>query len=149
MTIVTPIAQADTLNYERDVPDLLRAMVAVETAIAAHGLDRNLAHLMKLRASQINRCAFCVKMHTREARQDGESDARLDRLVVFAQVSDYSDREKAALAWTEALTVLDPKADLAPLRARLRQHFTDEEIGVLTSAVAMINLWNRIQISRH
>lgn len=149
MTIVTPVAQADTLNYERDVPDLLRAMVAVETAIAAHGLDRNLAHLMKLRASQINRCAFCVKMHTREARQDGESDARLDRLVVFAQVSDYSDREKAALAWTEALTVLDPKADLAPLRARLRQHFTDEEIGVLTSAVAMINLWNRIQISRH
>lgn len=149
MTIVTPVAQADTLNYERDVPDLLRPMVAVETAIAAHGLDRNLAHLMKLRASQINRCAFCVKMHTREARQDGESDARLDRLVVFAQVSDYSDREKAALAWTEALTVLDPKADLAPLRARLRQHFTDEEIGVLTSAVAMINLWNRIQISRH
>lgn len=149
MTIVTPVAQADTLNYERDVPDLLRAMVAVETAIAAHGLDRNLAHLMKLRASQINRCAFCVKMHTREARQDGESDARLDRLVVFAQVSDYSDREKAALAWTEALTVLDPKADLAPLRACLRQHFTDEEIGVLTSAVAMINLWNRIQISRH
>lgn len=149
MTIITPVAQADTLNYERDVPDLLRAMVAVETAIAAHGLDRNLAHLMKLRASQINRCAFCVKMHTREARQDGESDARLDRLVVFAQVSDYSDREKAALAWTEALTVLDPKADLAPLRARLRQHFTDEEIGVLTSAVAMINLWNRIQISRH
>lgn len=149
MTIVILVAQADTLNYERDVPDLLRAMVAVETAIAAHGLDRNLAHLMKLRASQINRCAFCVKMHTREARQDGESDARLDRLVVFAQVSDYSDREKAALAWTEALTVLDPKADLAPLRARLRQHFTDEEIGVLTSAVAMINLWNRIQISRH
>lgn len=149
MTIVTPVAQADTLNYERDVPDLLRAMVAVETAIAAHGLDRNLAHLMKLRASQINRCAFCVKIHTREARQDGESDARLDRLVVFAQVSDYSDREKAALAWTEALTVLDPKADLAPPRARLRQHFTDEEIGVLTSAVAMINLWNRIQISRH
>jgi len=149
MTIITPVAQGDTLNYERDVPDLLRAMVAVETAIAAHGLDRNLAHLMKLRASQINRCAFCVKMHTREARQDGESDARLDRLVVFAQVSDYSDREKAALAWTEALTVLDPKADLAPLRARLRQHFTDEEIGVLTSAVAMINLWNRIQISRH
>lgn len=97
MTIVTPVAQADTLNYERDVPDLLRAMVAVETAIAAHGLDRNLAHLMKLRASQINRCAFCVKMHTREARQDGESDARLDRLVVFAQVSDYSDREKAAI----------------------------------------------------
>lgn len=149
MTIITPVAQGDTLNYERDVPDLLRAMVAVETAIAAHGLDHNLAHLMKLRASQINRCAFCVKMHTREARQDGKSDARLDRLVVFAQVSDYSDREKAALAWTEALTVLDPKADLAPLRARLRQHFTDEEIGVLTSAVAMINLWNRIQISRH
>jgi len=149
MTLVTPAAQADTFSYERDVPDLLRAMAAVETAIAAHGLDRNLMHLMKLRASQINRCAFCVKMHTREARHDGETDARLDRLVVFAQVSDYSERETAALAWTEALTVLDPNADLAPLRARLRQHFTDKEIGALTSAIAMINLWNRIQISRH
>ena len=88
-------------------------------------------------------------MHTREAREDGETSQRLDRVIVWDQVSDFTDKEKAALAWTEALTVLDPKTDLAPLRARLREHFSEKEIGVLTATVGMINLWNRIAISRH
>ena len=74
---------------------------------------------------------------------------RLDRLVVWDQVGDFSAAEQAALAWTESLTTLDPKADLGPLRARLRAHFSDPEIGLLTATVAMINLWNRINISRH
>ncbi|MDK1383996.1 hypothetical protein QN224_01075 [Sinorhizobium sp. 8-89] len=74
---------------------------------------------------------------------------RLDRIVVWDQVGDFSEREKAALAWTEALTELEPRTDFASLRARLREHFSDNEISVITSTVAMINLWNRIQISRH
>ncbi len=82
-------------------------------------------------------------------RQDGESSDRLDRLVVWAHVSDFSEAEKAALAWTEALTVLDAKTDYAALRARLRAVFSDKEISVLTSTIAMVNLWNRIQISGH
>ncbi|WP_425450383.1 carboxymuconolactone decarboxylase family protein [Virgifigura deserti] len=70
-------------------------------------------------------------------------------MIIWDHVNDFSEREKAALAWTEALTLLDPKADLGALRARLRAHFSDEEIGALTATVTMINLWNRIQVSRH
>lgn len=88
-------------------------------------------------------------MHLREAREDGETQDRLDRLVVWTHVSDFSEAEKAALAWTEALTTLDHKTDYASLRGRLRQSFTDKEIGALTATIAMINLWNRVQVSAH
>jgi len=124
-------------------------LAGVHQVMDTHGLDRTIHHLVQLRASQINRCGFCIKMHTNEARQDGETSERLDRTIVWDQVSDFTEREQAALAWTEALTVLEPKADLGPLRARLREHFSEKEIGILTSTVAMINLWNRINISRH
>lgn len=137
------------VKYEREIPDILQSMAGVSQVTDSHGLERTIHHLVKLRASQINRCGFCVKMHTREARQDGETSERLDRLVVWDQVSDFTERERAALAWTEALTRLEPKVDLGPLRALLREHFSEEEIGVLTATVAMINLWNRINISRH
>lgn len=143
------MSETSAVRYEQEIPDVLQAMEAVEAVVDAQGLDRTVYHLVKLRASQINRCAFCVKMHIREARQDGETNDRLDRVIVWDHVSDFSEREKAALAWTESLTLLDGKTDLAGLRARLRAHFTDKEIGVLTSVVAMINLWNRIQVSRH
>ncbi len=92
---------------------------------------------------------ICIKMHTREAREDGETNERLDRVIVWNHVSDFDEREKAALAWTEALTEIDSKADLGALRARLRQHFSDKEIGALTAEVAAINFWNRMQVSRH
>ena len=142
-------SKTSTLNYEREIPDVLQALAGIHQVMDAYGLDRAIHHLVQLRASQINRCGFCVKMHTREARQDGEASERLERVVVWDQVGDFSERERAALAWTEALTLLDPKADLGPLRASLRRHFSDAEIGVLTATVAMINLWNRINISRH
>ena len=138
-----------TVRYEQVVPDILESMAGIHQVMDRHGLDRTIHHLVQLRASQINRCGFCVKMHTREAREDGETSERLDRLVVWDQVRDFDDREQAALAWTEALTTLDPKTDLGALRARLRAHFSDEEIGALTATVAMINLWNRINISKH
>lgn len=141
------------VNYEKEVPEILKAMARVHAMTAeapeGEGLERSLHHLVQLRASQINRCGFCVEMHTREARQDGETGERLDRVIVWDQVDSFTARERAALAWTEALTALDPKADLAPLRAALRQQFSDREIGHLTAAIAMINLWNRMNISRH
>lgn len=143
------MTQADAVNYEREIPDVLRAMSAVHAAIDGHGLDPKIHHLVQPRASQMNACAFCIKMHTREARADGETNERLDRVIVWRQVSDFSEAEKAALAWTEALTRLDGRDDLATLRAQLRRHFTDGQIGALTATIAMINLWNRIQISRH
>ncbi len=143
------MSETSAVRYDQEIPDILQALAGVHEAIDEHRFDRGLLHLVQLRASQINGCAHCVKMHTREARQDGETNERLDRVIVWRHTNDFSEREKAAFAWTEALTHLDGNADLAPLRARLRAHFTDQEIGVLTAMVAMINLWNRIQVSRH
>src|SRR3546814_8018274 len=110
-------------------------MVGAETAIGDHGLDPKLRHLVNLRASQINGCAFCVKMHTGEARRDGETAERLDRLIVWQHVDDFSEREKAALAWTEALTYLDRGADHAAVKRRLAEHFADPEIAALTAQI--------------
>ena len=97
----------------------------------------------------MNGCGYCVQMHTSDARDDGETNERLDQVIVWDQVECFSDAEKAALAWTEALTDLDSQTDFGQLRARLREHFSEKEIGALTAAVAMINLWNRVNISRH
>ena len=137
------------VRYEHEIPEILTAMAKVNEAMGAHGLDPMLHHLVQLRASQMNRCGFCVRMHTTEARADGETNERLDRAIVWDSVSDFTDRERAALAWTEALTDLGSRADLGALRARLRAHFSEKEIGLLTSAIAMINLWNRINVSKH
>lgn len=143
------MSETKAVAYEQEIPDILKSMAEVHQIMDTHGFDRTIHHLVQLRASQINRCGYCIKMHTKEARQDGETSERLDRVIVWDQVGDFSEREQAALAWTEALTALDQKIDLGALRARLREHFSDKEIGVLTAAVAMINLWNRIGISRH
>src|SRR3546814_2000966 len=88
--------QTKAFDYQQQIPAIVKAMVGAETAIGDHGLDPKLRHLVKLRASQINGCAFCVKMHTGEARRDGETAERLDRLIVWQHVDDFSEREKAA-----------------------------------------------------
>jgi AhpD family alkylhydroperoxidase len=139
----------DTIRYQQWLPDVYQALLKVNPAISAAGLDRGLQHLVHLRASQINGCAFCVKMHTREAREDGETNERLDRLVVWRHVDDYTAAEKAALAFTEAMTRLDDQSALPELRAALREHFTEHQIAALGADIAMINLWNRIAISSH
>lgn len=141
--------QTEAFDYQQQIPEVRRALVGAEQAITAEGLDPMLRHLVKLRASQINGCTFCVKMHTREAREDGETNERLDRLIVWRHVDDFSEREKAALAWTEALTSLDRDADLAVAKARLTEHFADQEIATLTATIAMINLWNRLMVATH
>ena len=140
---------ANAVDYRKNGPDLFAAMEGVEEVIARRGIEPSLHHLILLRASQINKCAFCVKMHTRDARKDGETENRLDRLIVWRHVDDFTPREKAAFAWTEALTELKPDADLSALRDELHEHFSDAEITTLTAMVAMINLWNRIQVSNH
>lgn len=148
LSLKATVPNSKPVDYLREIPDIIERMQGLEMLIG-NGVDKMLLHLVKLRASQINRCAFCVKMHTREARADGETNDRLDHLVIWKHAEVYTERERAALAWTDALTGLHVDPDLAPLRAQLRQHFTDKEIGALTAAVAMINLWNRIAISRH
>ena len=127
-------------------PAPLKAMMGVETALAASGLDHNLLELVKLRASQINGCAHCIHMHTTDLRQHGESEMRLYMLNAWRESPLYTSRERAALAWTEALTRLAetgaPDADYALLSAE----FTEEEQVTLTFAIGAINVWNRLQV---
>ena len=137
------------IRLPQQLPDVMQALIATQTAIGAAEIDALLHHLVVLRASQINQCGFCVKMHTADARAAGESNARLDHLAAWRHTTDYSARERAALAWTEALTELDPKADHGPMRTELRQHFSEPELAALTATIAMINLWNRLQIANH
>ncbi|MBP7704986.1 MAG: carboxymuconolactone decarboxylase family protein [Caulobacter sp.] len=137
------------INIQKEAPRILQALGEAQGVIAAAGLEPKLRHLVTLRASQINGCAFCIKMHVREALEDGETHDRLHRLAGWRHMSDFSPAEKAAFAWTEALTLIDTAADLAPLRMTLREHFGDAEIAALTTQIAMINLWNRIQVAGH
>lgn len=149
MTATATAAHTAPIRLDLVIPEVFPVLLKVREVIDGLGLEKKLHHLVHLRASQINGCGFCVKTHTREAREDGETSDRLDRLIVWAHVSDFSEAEKAALAWTEALTVLDHKTDYASLRGRLRKSFSDKEIGALTATIAMINLWNRTQVSAH
>ncbi|MEP4034737.1 carboxymuconolactone decarboxylase family protein [Roseibium polysiphoniae] len=141
--------QTAHIDHRKQIPQVLQALGNVSASFAQNGLDPKLQHLVDLRVSQINQCAFCVKMHIKEAQSAGEAAERLERLVVWRHVEDFDAKEKAALAWAEALTVVDPDRDFGPLRAALRDHFAEAQISLLTSAVAMINLWNRIQISNY
>ena len=143
------MSKANTVNYAEHGTDILGALEGVENILADRGVDAGLHHLVLLRASQMNKCGYCVKMHTRDARRDGETDKRLDHLIVWRHVSDFTDREKAAFAWTEALTELKEDTDYAALRTELKAHFSDSEISTLTGFVAMNNVWNRVQISNH
>jgi AhpD family alkylhydroperoxidase len=133
-------------NPYKAAPDAIKAMMGVETAIRASGLEHSLLELVKMRASQINGCAFCIHMHATDARAAGETEMRLYLLNAWRESSLYSDRERAALAWTESLTRLTetgaPDADYA----LISQSFTPAEQVNLTLAIGAINLWNRLQV---
>lgn len=139
----------NAINHYRNIPDVFRAFQDSHTRLCETDIDAGLHHLVKLLASQINRCAYCVNMHVEEALKDGESHKRLERLIVWRHSSVFSEAEKAAFAWTEALTVLNERDDYGALRDELRKHFSDAQISSITAAVAMINLWNRLGISNH
>ncbi|HEY9079461.1 carboxymuconolactone decarboxylase family protein [Magnetovibrio sp.] len=139
----------DRIDLRTHAPVVMGTFEKVEGLIGESGLDAMLRHLVKLRVSQINGCAYCVEMHTREAREDGETDRRLDHLVVWREVNLFTDAEKAALAWAEALTVLGNGVSLDDLHDQLRQHFSDEDIATLCTVIVMINTWNRLQVASH
>jgi AhpD family alkylhydroperoxidase len=127
-------------------PAAVKAMYNLEAALQASGLDHNLLELVKLRASQINRCAFCIHMHTTDLRKHGESEMRLYMLNAWRESPLYTARERAALAWTEALTLVAetgaPDADYELIKAE----FTEAEQVNLTFAIGAINTWNRLQV---
>ncbi|NOX49525.1 MAG: carboxymuconolactone decarboxylase family protein [Gammaproteobacteria bacterium] len=139
----------DRLHMVRTAAEGLQALAAVETVIENSSLDKMLMHLVKLRISLINGCVYCVSLHNTEAREDGETQDRLDHIVVWQDTNFYSDSERAALAWGEALTLRGNKADLDSLHKNLQEHLSDEDIGTLMLVVVMINTWNRIQMAAH
>ncbi len=135
------------LNPHQAAPETVKAVVALETHLANSGLERSLYHLVKTRASQINGCAFCIHMHTRDARAHGEMEERLYLLSAWRESPLYSARERAALAWTDALTLIAETQAPDEVYEELKRHFTEEEIVKLTILIGTINLWNRLAIS--
>lgn len=135
------------LNFYKGSPNAIKAMRGLEQHIAQSGLEKPLIHLVKLRASQINGCAFCVDMHTTEARNDGESERRLATVIVWHEAPFFSDRERAALEWTESLTRIERTHVPDEVWNRVKPFFTPEELVDLTLLVATINSWNRFAIA--
>ena len=127
-------------------PEANAAMRAVSDYTKACGLEANLLEIVKVRASQVNGCAFCIQMHTRDARKLGETEDRLHLLAAWREAPLYTPRERAALAWTEALTLLTEGHAPDGVYADLRAQFSEEEIGKLTLAIGVINSWNRIAV---
>ncbi|KCZ94085.1 carboxymuconolactone decarboxylase family protein [Hyphomonas johnsonii] len=134
------------LNTFQVAPATVKAIMTVESAIAASGLEHGLLELVRMRASQINGCAFCLHMHAMDARKAGETEMRLYMLNAWRESSLYSDRERAALAWTDALTLVAENGASDADYELLKAQFSEVEQANLTIAIGTINLWNRLQI---
>jgi len=134
------------IDYRKASPGALKAMLDIEAYLAKSGLEHTLLHLIKMRASQINGCAYCLDMHSKDARSGGETEQRLYALDGWRETPFYSARERAALAWTESLTLISkthaPDDDYNEVRAQ----FSEAELVDLTLAIVAINGWNRIAI---
>jgi AhpD family alkylhydroperoxidase len=135
------------ISYSETDPKALQLLMAVEAHIGTSSIEPKLLHLVKMRASQINGCAFCLDMHSKDARADGETEQRLYSLDAWEEAPYYSDRERAALEWTEAVTLLSQGHVPDSTFERVRAHFSEAEIAVLTLAIAMINSWNRLNVA--
>jgi AhpD family alkylhydroperoxidase len=135
------------LDYRKFSKEPLKALLDMEAYIAQCGLDHKLLHMIKLRASQINGCAYCIDMHWKDARAAGETEQRLYGLNASRESPYYSDRERAALEWTESLTLIAASQAPDETFAAVKSQFSDKEIVDLTYAISTINAWNRIAIS--
>jgi AhpD family alkylhydroperoxidase len=124
----------------------MKAVEALETTVVESGLEPSLIELVKTRASQINGCAFCIHMHTKDARARGETEERLYLLNAWRESPLYTDRERAALAWTEALTLVSETHAPDDVYEEVRKHFNEAETVNLTVLIGVINTWNRIAI---
>jgi AhpD family alkylhydroperoxidase len=134
-------------NYSKVAPGVYQAMDALDQYVQSSGLERKLVWLIQLRASQINGCAYCIDMHWKDLRAAGEGEQRLYSLDAWRESPYYSDRERAALAWTEAVTFVAEDHVPDPVYEDARRHFTDKELADLTLAIATINAWNRLSIA--
>jgi AhpD family alkylhydroperoxidase len=135
------------LDFYKANPAAIKALIGVEERIGKSALEKSLTELVRLRASQINGCAYCVDMHTTDARKGGETERRLATAVVWRETPFFTDRERAALEWTEALTLVSQEHVPDAVWNAVRPHFSDEELVDLTLLVSAINAWNRFAIS--
>lgn len=135
------------IKYQEKYPDLLKGMLVIENQIHKSNLDKSIYELVKLKASQINGCAYCIDMHTKDARANGETEQRLYALSAWRETPFYTDKERAALEWTEALTLIAENDVPDVLYDRVKKHFDEETMMALTMAIVAINGWNRLAIS--
>jgi len=135
------------MDYVKAAPDGYQAMSALESYVRLSGLEHSLLELVKTRASQINGCAFCLDMHTKDARAGGETEQRLYALSAWQETPFFTDRERVALAWTEAVTRVADTHIPDDVFERVRQQFTEKELADLTLAIVTINGWNRLAIA--
>lgn len=135
------------MNFYQAAPETIKALVAVETQIQSSGLEQSLIELVRTRASQINGCAYCINMHTQDARKHGETEERLYLLNAWREAPVYTDRERAALAWTEAVTLISETHAPDDVYEEARRRFSEAEIVNLTTLIGAINAWNRLAIS--
>lgn len=134
------------IDYVKVAPAGIGAMLNLERYVRQSGLEHSLLHLVKLRASQINGCAYCVDMHSKDARADGEDEQRLYALPVWRETPFFSERERAALAWTEALTRISENDVPDELYRAVHEHFSEKELVDLSLAIVAINGWNRLAV---
>ncbi len=135
------------MNFYSAAPDTIKALSALETQVQSSGLEQSLIELVKTRASQINGCAFCINMHTQDARKHGETEQRLYLLNAWRESPVYTDRERAALAWTEAVTLISKTHAPDDVYNEVRAQFSEAETVNLTMLIATINAWNRLASS--
>ena len=134
------------IDYVKTAPEVGAAMMGLELCVRQTRLDRGLVELVKLRTSLLNGCAYCTDMHTKVARSQGETEQRLNAVSVWRDSPFYSERERAALAWTDAVTLISVDHVRDDVYDFARQHFTEKELVDLTMAIVAINGWNRLAI---
>lgn len=135
------------LRYSAVAPQGIAALLGIESYVRSVGLEHTLLHLLKTRASQINRCAYCIDMHTKDARAGGETEQRLYALSAWRETPFFSGRERAGLAWTEAITLISHGSVPDALYEEARRHFSEKELVDLTLGIIAINGWNRLAIA--
>src|ERR1043166_441752 len=135
------------IDYRKYTQEVQKHLYALEEYVAASGLDHRLVLLLKMRASQINGCAYCIDMHSKDARALGETEQRLYELDAWRETPFYTDRERAALEWTEALTSVSETHVPDAVYNEVKKYFSEKEIVDLTIVVSTINMWNRLAIS--
>lgn len=136
-------------EYFSKAPEAMQAMVAFNKAVEASGLEHGLIHLVKIRSSQINGCSYCLHMHNYEALADGETQQRLFMVAAWRESPLFTERERAAFAWTEAVTQISHAGVPDELYALARSQFSEEDLARLTLVICAINVWNRLSVAFH